>query len=360
MRGDLDALELFCEMPKQGFEPCRVTLVTVLSSCARLRLLFCGRSIHGLGVKVGLDVDSWVQNSLTDMYGKCNDLVSARFLFKKMSDKCIVSWNTMISAYGQNGYFDEAMLVFKQMLKESVSVNSVTIVCLLSANNSPIDSTHSHVIKTGLDMDSSVITSLIYKRDMASAAQCFNEMRLVDLKPDAVVTVSELMSLRALNVLALQSLFMGMVLKVDSLLILWWLTGSLDVHRSRQHRSCFLFVSRFARKDTDKWNNAMKLFCQMKIDGCNPDPTTIVSLLSGCTQIGSLHRGRGIHSYILRHHLEMEDFFLTALIDMYTKCGSIGYAERLFQCIRNPCLATWSMMIMVYGTCGYQFEAIEY
>ncbi|KAI3958717.1 hypothetical protein MKX01_023393 [Papaver californicum] len=125
---DLDALELFCEMSKQGFEPCRVTLVTVIPSCAGSGLLFCGKSIHGLGVKVGLDVDSRVQNSLTDMYGKCNDLVSARFLFEKMSDKCIVSWNTMISAYGQNGYFDEAMLVFKQILNESICANTVTIV----------------------------------------------------------------------------------------------------------------------------------------------------------------------------------------------------------------------------------------
>ncbi|KAI3886401.1 hypothetical protein MKX03_036688, partial [Papaver bracteatum] len=121
---DLDSLELFCEMLHQGFEPCRMTLVTVLPSCAQSGLLFCGKSIHGLVVKVGLDVDSRVQNSLTDMYGKCNDLVSAKCLFEKMSDKCIVSWNTMISAYGQNGYLDEEMLVFKQMLKESVSANS--------------------------------------------------------------------------------------------------------------------------------------------------------------------------------------------------------------------------------------------
>ncbi|KAI3886406.1 hypothetical protein MKX03_036693 [Papaver bracteatum] len=405
---DLDALELFCEMLKQGYEPCRVTLVTVMPLCARSRFLCCGNSIHGLGVKVGLDVDSRVQNSLTDMYGKCSDLDSARFLFDKMSDKCIVSWNTMISAYGQNGYFDEAMLVFKQMLKENVSANSVTIVSLLSANNSPVDSTHSYVIKTGLDMDASVITSLIcmYSRcgkielagllytlmpgknlvsltpiissyaekgDMASAVKCFNEIQLVDLKPDAVVMVSVLHGFRSPRCVGPASTFHGYGIKsglttdtlvVNGLISMYTKLNNIEAAFSLfcdlQERTLISWNSMISScVQLGRWNNAVKLFCQMKIDGCNPDPTTIVSLLSGCLQIGLLHTGRGIHSYILRHHLEMEDFVLTALINMYAKCGSIGYAEKLFWCIKKPCLATWNAMITGYGTSGFEFEALQ-
>ncbi|KAI3873616.1 hypothetical protein MKW92_037808 [Papaver armeniacum] len=405
---DSDALELFCEMLIQGFEPCRVTLVTVIPSCARSGLLFCGKSIHGLGVKVGLDVDSRVQNSLTDMYGKCKDLVSARFLFQKMSDKCIVSWNTMICAYGQSGYFSEAMLVFKQMLQESISANSVTIVSLLSANNSPVDSTHSYVIKTGLDMDASVITSLIcmYSRcgqtelagllymlmpqknlvsltpiissyaekgDVVSAVKCFNEIRLFDLKPDAVVMVSILHGFKSPNCVGLAISFHGYGIKsgltTDTLVV----NGLISMYTKLDNIEAAFSLFRDLRERTliswnsmisscvqlGRWNNAVKLFCQMKIDGCNPDPTTIVSLLSGCLQIGSLHTGRGIHSYILRHHLEMEDFVLTALLDMYAKCGSIGCAEKLFWCIKKPCLATWNAMIMGYGTSGFEFEALQ-
>ncbi|KAI3886403.1 hypothetical protein MKX03_036690 [Papaver bracteatum] len=245
----------------------------------------------------GYDLDSL--ELFCEMLHQVQRFRSTRFLFDKMSDKCIVSWNTMISAYGQNGYFDEAMLVFKQMLKEIVSVSSVTIVSLLSADNSPMDSTHSYVIKTGLDMDSSVITSLICmyprcgrtdclvsltpiissyaeKGDMASAVHCFIEIRLVDLKPDATVF----------------SLFRDLQ---ERTLISWNSIISSCVQLGR-------------------WDDAMKLFFRMKIDGCNLDPTTIVSI----------------------HHLEMEDFVLTGLIDMYTKCGSIRYAERLFRCIRQP------------------------
>ncbi|KAI3966573.1 hypothetical protein MKW92_045586 [Papaver armeniacum] len=373
---DSDALELFCEMLIQGIEPCRVTLVTVIPSCARSGLLFCGKSIHGLGVKVGLDVDSRVQNSLTDMYGKCKDLVSARFLFQKMSDKCIVSWNTMICAYGQSGYFSEAMLVFKQMLQESISANSVTIVSLLSANNSPVDSTHSYVIKTelagllymlmpqkNLVSLTPIISSYAEKGDVVSAVKCFNEIRLFDLKPDAVVMVSILHGFKSPNCVGPAISFHGYGIKsgltTDTLVVNGLITA-FSLFRDLRERTLISWNSMISScVQLGRWNNAVKLFCQMKIDGCNPDPTTIVSLLSGCLQIGSLHTGRGIHSYILRHHLEMEDFVLTALLDMYAKCGSIGCAEKLFWCIKKPCLATWNAMIMGYGTSGFEFEALQ-
>ncbi|MCL7043793.1 hypothetical protein MKW94_027362 [Papaver nudicaule] len=340
---DSDALGLFCEMLKQ--------------------------------VKVGLDTDSRVDNSLTDMYGKCYDLVSARFLFEEMREKSIISWNTMIGAYGQNGYFDEAMLVFKQMLKESVGANAVTIVSLLSANNAPLDSTHSYVIKTGLDMDSSVVTSLIcmYSRcgktdlagllymlmprknlvsltpiissyaekgDMASALKCFKEIQLVDFKPDAVVMVSILHGFKSPNCVGPAITFHGYGIKSgltsDTLVV----NGLINMYTMLDNiEAAFSLFGGLRERTLISWN----------------------SMISGCVQLGSgsVHTGRGIHNYILRHHLEMEDFVLTALVDMYVKCGSIGYAERLFGCIRKPCLATWNAMIMGYGTCEMVKQGLE-
>ncbi|PNX69493.1 pentatricopeptide repeat-containing protein at2g04860-like protein, partial [Trifolium pratense] len=54
-----------------------------------------------------------------------------------MVEKNVVSWNTMIGAYGQNGLFDKAILCFKEMLKEGFQPSSVTMMNLMSANAVP-------------------------------------------------------------------------------------------------------------------------------------------------------------------------------------------------------------------------------
>ncbi|KAF8380819.1 hypothetical protein HHK36_028313 [Tetracentron sinense] len=135
---DFDALKLFIEMLKEGVSPCRTTLVCVLPSCARPELLFLGRSMYGFRVKTALDLDCRVKNTLTSI---------------------VISWNTMIGMYAQNGFFNETLLVFKLMREEGIGANSVTIVNLLSAK-AHLDSTHSHVIKT-VDTDAYLLTSLV-------------------------------------------------------------------------------------------------------------------------------------------------------------------------------------------------------
>ncbi|KAI3873614.1 hypothetical protein MKW92_037806 [Papaver armeniacum] len=285
--------------------------------------LICGYSYNGYDLdaweiffKVGLDVDSRVQNSLTYMYGKCNDLVSGRFLFEKMSDKCIISWNTMIGVYGQNGYIDEAMLAF-------------TMVCLLSANNS-------YVIKTGLDMDSSVITSLICMYSRCGKTELAGLLGFTNTNHLYYGIKSGLTS----DTLVVNGLI-SMYTKLDNM------EAAFSLFRDLQERTLISWNSIISScVQLGRWDDAMKLFYRMKMQ---PGPN-----------YNCKHVGRGIHGYILRHHLEMEDFVLTGLIDMYTKCGSIGYAERLFRCIRQPCLATWNAMIKGYGTCGYEFEALQH
>ncbi|MDD0245729.1 hypothetical protein PSY47_23440, partial [Shigella flexneri] len=68
--------------------------------------------------------------------------------------------------------------------------------------------------------------------------------------------------------------------------------------------------------------------------------------------------GEGLHTYVLRNNFEGEDFVGTALIDMYTKCGRIDRAERVFKSIKEPCLATWNSMISGYSLYGLEHKAL--
>ncbi|KAK0577491.1 hypothetical protein LWI29_033903 [Acer saccharum] len=133
----------------------------------------------------------------------------------------------------------------------------------------------------------------------------------------------------------------------------------------------FSLFSEMNKKSLISWNSvisgcvqagrasdAVELVCQMQIYGLRLDAITIASLLSGCSQLAYTQFGKKLHFYILRKNLETEDFVCTALIDMYSKCGSIEQAEKVFKNIKEPCLAAWNSMITGYSLNGFEQDAL--
>lgn len=60
-------------------------------------------------------MDISVGTELMDMYAKCGGMEVSHQLFGKMSNRDAVSWNEMIAWYAQNGYGNEALLLYHQM-----------------------------------------------------------------------------------------------------------------------------------------------------------------------------------------------------------------------------------------------------
>jgi hypothetical protein len=70
----------------------------------------------------------------------------------------------------------------------------------------------------------------------------------------------------------------------------------------------------------------------------------------GVAQLGNLRIGETLHSYIPRNNLRVEDFIVTALIDMYSQFGRLDYAEKVFYNIKDPCLALLTSIYQAIGT----------
>lgn len=127
-----EALKLFTDKKWVDILPNYVTIASVLSACAQLGNLNFGRSVHGLGVKLGLE-ESTVVNALVDMYAKCHMNRDARYIFETVSDKDVIAWNSIISGYNQNGSAYEALELFCQMRMNSLLPDAVTLVSVFSA-----------------------------------------------------------------------------------------------------------------------------------------------------------------------------------------------------------------------------------
>ncbi|KAJ8633614.1 hypothetical protein MRB53_026950 [Persea americana] len=129
----LKSLDVFRRMVISGTQPNAVTLVSILPACAGLEYLKLGQLIHGYGIKLGLDSDLPLVNSMIALYGKCGNVEIARSLFDSMGVKNMVSWNTMIATYEQNDMDSEAIKLFHKMQNEKVEFDHITMVSIISA-----------------------------------------------------------------------------------------------------------------------------------------------------------------------------------------------------------------------------------
>ncbi|XP_015615229.1 pentatricopeptide repeat-containing protein At3g24000, mitochondrial [Oryza sativa Japonica Group] len=148
-----EALKLFIDMQHAGNKLDRVCLAECLSSCASLASLEEGMQLHGLGMKSGLDSDSYVVNAAMDMYGKCGKMDEMLQVVPDQAIRPQQCWNTLISGYAKYGYFKEAEETFKQMVATGRKPDYVTFVALLSACS------HAGLVDKGIDYYNSMASS---------------------------------------------------------------------------------------------------------------------------------------------------------------------------------------------------------
>lgn len=181
-----EALLLFTDKKWQDLCPNHVTLASVLPACVQSGNLALGSSVHSLGIKLGQE-DVNVMNALVDMYAKCHRIGDAVHLFESMTDKDVVSWNSIITGYSHNGYSYEALKLFNRMRSNSFRPDPVTVVAVLSASACCGDirfgcGIHAYSIREGFTAFNSVHvgTALLnlYAKcgDAKSARSVFDEM----------------------------------------------------------------------------------------------------------------------------------------------------------------------------------------
>ncbi|KAF8780004.1 hypothetical protein HU200_002026 [Digitaria exilis] len=68
-----------------------------------------------------------------DMYASCGCLKDAREIFDSMSARDVMSWTSIISAYGKHGHGREAVDLFEKMLGQGLEPDSVAFVAVLAA-----------------------------------------------------------------------------------------------------------------------------------------------------------------------------------------------------------------------------------
>ncbi|XP_022967226.1 pentatricopeptide repeat-containing protein At5g48910-like [Cucurbita maxima] len=106
-------------------------------------------------------------------------------------------------------------------------------------------------------------------------------------------------------------------------------------------------------------SEALALFKAMQLeDKVVPDEVTMLSVISAVSHLGALELGRWVRMFIDKLGLEISVALGTALIDMFSRCGSIDESVVVFEemAVRN--VLTWTTLINGFAVHGRSREAL--
>lgn len=333
----IEAVSLYVQMRKMGLCPSSHSISSALKSCARVHDNFCGVSIHGQVHKFGFNTCVYVQTSLLDLYCKIGDVRTARKVFDEMTDRNVVSWNSLLSGYLKAGNLDEAQQFFDEMpRKDVISWNSMV----------------SGYAKAGKMDEACYLFRQMPERNFAS----WNTMITGYIDCGSIVSAREFFDAMARrNSVSLITMIGGYSKSgdVDSARELFDQMDDKDLLSYNAIIACYAQNSK-PKEALDLFNLMLKPDILV-----HPDKMTLASIISACSQLGSLEHWRWVESRINEFRIVLDDHLATALIDLYAKCGSIDKAYELFHGLRKRDVVAYSAMIYGCGINGRAFDAIK-
>ncbi|KAF8404285.1 hypothetical protein HHK36_009167 [Tetracentron sinense] len=117
---------------------------------------------------------------------------------------------------------------------------------------------------------------------------------------------------------------------------------SLPLH-TKNPPAIYKDIQRFAREG--KLKEALTILDYLDKNGIPVNPTTFSTLLAACVRSKSLIEGRQIHVHIRINGLEDNEFLRTKLVHMYTSCGSIEDAKRVFDDLPCGSVYPWNALL---------------
>lgn len=140
-----EALDFFVGMMRNCSLPDDFTFGAVLHACSSLAILGHGRMVHGCVIRHGFHARVYIGNGLVNMYAKCGDLEGSNLAFNDIYEKDLVSFNSMLFAFGLHGKGTQALQLYEDMVASGIKPDKVTFIGLF------LTCSHSGLIYKGLE-----------------------------------------------------------------------------------------------------------------------------------------------------------------------------------------------------------------
>ena len=316
VRDDYDAFELlhlFSKMKKEDVQPNHITFSGLIGACNGLIALRLREVFHAQTVHCGLSSNAFVGSSLVDGYAKQMRLEDAIRAFDEIIELDLVSWNIMIDGCVRNNSKEHGVRMFLQMLKGNVRFDGFTLTSIIKTCSKPGDlkhgmQLHGCAIKLALAQETPIHNSLITmyskcEKGMESPIRIFG-------------------SISEPNIISWTAMISGFVQNEQS-------------------------------------EEAHGFYKEMLRSGVRENDFSLSSILPVYGNLANLDQGKQIHARVIKSWFGLDLSVNNALIDMYSKCGSLEDAHLVFMKMEKHDVVSCTTMIMSYGQHGKGKEALE-
>ncbi|EXB58833.1 hypothetical protein L484_002770 [Morus notabilis] len=321
--GYSEAFELFREMCRGDYVPDDYTMATMSKVSGEMEDLVAGELIHGRIIRSGFGFDVVVCNSLMYMFCECGKFGGARKVFDEMPQRNAGSWNVLITGHvgcGNQIFDKESWEIVINMQIEGVkpdgfTVSSLLPLCGVDTRKRPDygKELHCYVVRNGLEFNLG---------SDAHLGCCLTDMYS-----------------KSSRIIAARRVF--------------------DQMKNRNVYTWTTIINGYAQNGAS--DEALNVFREMQErDRIEPNRVSLVSVLPACSSHASLMGGKQIHGFAIRKLMNHDVSLCNALIDMYSKCGSIDLARQVFEddsFVKDS--ISWSSMISGYGLHGRGNEAVS-
>ncbi|KAF7844800.1 pentatricopeptide repeat-containing protein [Senna tora] len=319
------ALVILCLMLELGIRLDKFSFSLVLKACSRMGLMKEGMQIQGLLCKTQIGTDVYLQNCLMGWFLSFGCVHFARQLFDVMPSRDTVSYNSMIDGYVKHGMVEEARELFDDMplwKKNLITWNSMMGGYVRSKDGLKFAwNLFLKMPERDLISWNTMIDGCVKHGNIEDAQALFNKIPRKDLVSWATMIDGYV---KLGNVHVARSLF--------------------DKMPERNTISCNTMMAGYVQNGY--CTEALKLFHDMKrAENMPPDDTTLLIVLTAITQLGHIEVGAVIHRYLEDKNYSLNGKLGVALIDMYSKCGSIESAISVFESIEQKSVDHWNAVI---------------
>eukprot|EP00257_Ricinus_communis_P021958 XP_015581556.1 pentatricopeptide repeat-containing protein At1g08070, chloroplastic [Ricinus communis] len=284
----------------------------ILQQCKTIKDL---KQVHAHLLKTRRHLDSTVTENLLESAAiilPATTMEYALSIFDNIDGPDSSAYNIMIRAFTLKRSPQKALAFFKQMLEEAVAFDEFTFPCTLKAcsrlrGRKEGKQIHAQIVKYGFGSNCIVLNTLIHMY-----ANC-GEIEIARNMFDG-------MSER--DIFAWNSMFSGYV-------------------------------------KSGYYEDTVRLFEEMRELGVGFNDITLISVLAACGRLADVELGEWIAKYVRVNGLDRNMNLVTALVDMYAKCGEVDKARRLFDQMDGRDVVAWSAMISGYSQARRCQEAVD-
>ncbi|RAL48390.1 hypothetical protein DM860_005814 [Cuscuta australis] len=266
-------------------------------------------------VKFGFDSDLFVQNSLVSALAVCGYVDHSCKVFVEMPQRDVISYTALIDGYIRSSRPAEALELFLEMRRAGVSVDEGTVVSALCAVGM------SRCVWLGKWLHGFYIVPGRVPQDIYIGSSLVDMYSKCGLCSDAGLVFAEIPNK---NLVSWTAMISGYV-------------------------------------NCERFKEGLATFEDMLASGLEPNQATLTSVLTACTKLGALERGRWVQNYIESHGFSLNSGLATSLVDLYAKCGCIDEAISLFKKIpfRTKDVYVWTAIINGFAMHGEAGKCLD-